>query len=97
MVEHIVLFAWKPDTDPAAIQKAVEGLRALKGRIPGVVDLTCGANFSDRGKNFTHGLVVRLTDRAALEIYGPHPLHQEIVQSLIRPILAESLAIDYEF
>ena len=48
-------------------------LRGLKGKIAGIVDLSCGPNFSDLANCYTHGLVVRFTDRAALEAYGPHP------------------------
>jgi hypothetical protein len=95
-VVHIVLFQWKADASSDAIDLAMEGLRALKPKIPGIVDLTCGPNFTDRSKGFTHGLVVRFTGRAALETYGPHPEHQRVVQNLINPIRADVLALDYE-
>ena len=97
MVEHIVLFRWTEEATAAQIESAVEGLRALKGQIPGIVDLSCGENFSDRAQGYTHGLVVRFTDRAALEVYGPHPAHQHVVQTLINPIRAAVLALDYNF
>jgi len=74
----------------------MEKLRALHGRIPGIQDLTCGANFSARSQGFTHALVVRFEDRAALEAYGPHPAHQRVVQEFISPIRAETLVVDYE-
>ena len=45
----------------------------------------------------THGLVVRLTDRAALEAYGLHPEHQRVLQNFIDPIRADILALNYEF
>ncbi len=96
MIEHIVLFKWTQAATPQAIEAATTELRALKGKIEGIVDLSCGANFSDRAQGFTHGLVVRFTDRAALEAYGPHPAHQYVVQNFIHPIRAEILAMDYE-
>ena len=96
MVEHIVLFKWKPEATPEAITQAVEGLRGLKDKISGIVDLSCGENFSDRSQGFTHGLVVRFTDRAALEAYGPSEAHQHVVQNYIMPIRADVLAVDYE-
>jgi hypothetical protein len=96
MVEHIVLFQWKPDTSSEAIDAAIEALRALKGQIPGIIELTCGTNFSDRAKGYTHGLYVRFTDKEALEGYGPHPAHQAVVQNHIVPIRADVLAFDYE-
>jgi hypothetical protein len=69
----------------------------LKGKIAGIIDLSCGANFSARAKGYTHGLVMRFTDRAALEAYYPHPDHQRVVQNLINPIRADTLVLDYEF
>lgn len=95
-IVHIVLFKWKPETTPQQITAAMEGLRALDGRIPGVLELTCGENFTDRGQGFTHGLLVRLTDREALDTYQTHPEHQAVVQEAIRPFLADIIALDYE-
>jgi len=97
MVEHIVLFRWTEDASQEAIDSVVAELRELKSKIAGVVDLSCGVNFSDRAKGYTHGLVVRFMDRAALEAYGPHPEHQRVVQNFINPIRADILALDYEF
>lgn len=95
-VVHIVLFQWKADASAEAVAAAISELKALKDKIPGILELTCGENFTDRSKGFTHGLVVRFVDRAALEIYGPHEAHQHVVQNFILPIRAEILALDYE-
>ena len=97
MIEHIILFRWTEEASQEAIDSAVAELRRLKGKIAGIVDLSCGANFSERAKGYTHGLVVRFTDRAALEAYGPHPEHQRVLQNFINPISADSLRLDYEF
>ena len=97
MVEHIVLFKWKAEATAAQIAEAVAGLKGLKGDVPDVLDLSVGENFSDRGQGFTHGLVVRFPDKAALAAYGPHPAHQHIVQTFIDPIRESVLAFDYEF
>jgi hypothetical protein len=97
MVEHIVLFRWKEDATPEAIQRVLDGLRGLKGKIPGIVDLTCGPDFSGRARGFTHGMVVRFVDRSALESYLPHPFHQEVVKTFIDPIRVDVLACDFEW
>lgn len=96
MIEHIVLFRWTENASPEAINNVMTELSKLKSKIQGIVDLSCGTNFSDRAKGYTHGLVVRFKDRAALEAYGPHPEHQRVVQNLIAPIRADILALDYE-
>jgi hypothetical protein len=97
MIEHIVLFRWNDTASSEAQENAMTELRKLKNKIPGIVDLSCGTNFSDRAKGYTHGLVVRFTDRAALQAYVPHPEHQRVVKNFIDPILADVLALDYEF
>lgn len=97
MIEHIVLFRWAETASPEAKENVTTELRKLKGKIPGIVDLSCGANFCDRAKGYTHGLVVRFKDRPSRETYGPHPEHQRVVQDLIKPIAADILALDYEF
>ncbi len=97
MVEHIVLFKWKAEATAEQITVAVAALRGLKEQIPNVLDLSIGENFTDRGQGFTHGLVVRFPDKAALEVYGPHPAHQHVVQTFINPIRESLLALDYEF
>lgn len=96
MIVHIVLFKWKEETAPEAIAEAMEALRGLKEKIPGIIDLSCGENFSERAKGYQHGLLVKFSDRSALEAYQPHPAHQEVVQNLIKPIVEDVLALDYE-
>lgn len=96
MIEHIVLFRWTEQSSEEARNKVLMELRGLRSKIPGIVDLSCGTNFCDRSKGYTHGLVVRFTDRAALQAYGPHPEHQRVVQTFIKPIAADILALDYE-
>ena len=96
MIEHLVLFQWAESATEAQIQFALESLRGLKETVPGIVELTCGENFSDRGQGFTHALYVRLESRAALEAYQPHPAHQAVAQNAILPIKLNVIAIDYE-
>ena len=96
MIEHIVLFKWQPDASPEAIASVMDGLKGLKAKIPEIIDLSCGDNFSERGQGFQHGLVVRFADTEALKSYQAHPAHQEVVEQLIKPILTEILAVDYE-
>ncbi len=96
MVEHVVLIKWKEGADPHAISAALEGLKRLRHQIPGIVDLSCGENFCIRSQGFQCGLVVRFQDRAALEAYGPHPAHQDVVLNLLTPIREDLIAVDYE-
>lgn len=97
MLEHIVLFRFKPETTAYTKQQIVTELLALKGKVPSIRDISAGPNFSDRNQGFEYGLVVRFADRQGLDSYQIHPDHQRIVHDLIRPALADILAVDYEF
>jgi hypothetical protein len=97
MIEHLLLLRWTEGTSPEAVDAALAELRALKDKIPGILDLSCGMNFSARAKGFTHGLVIRFKDWAAQEAYNPHPEHQRVVQKFINPIRGDTIVLDYEF
>jgi hypothetical protein len=96
MVEHVVLFKLKTDATPEQTNAAVEALKGLKGQIDGIVDLTCGRNFSERSQGYEIGLVVRFRDRTALEAYIPHPAHRGVVEKYIHPIREAVIVVDYE-
>ena len=96
MIEHIVLFKVKAGTAPDAVTAMLAGLKGLQSVVPSIVGLSVGANFSDRSKGFTHGLVVRFQDKAALDGYIPHAAHREVVDKFIRPITEDVLAVDYD-
>lgn len=97
MVEHIVLFRWAEGASNQAIDHVMAELRALKDKIVEILDFTCGANFSASSKGYTHGLVARFADRAALQAYLNHPEHQRVVHELINPIRGDLLLLDYDF
>lgn len=96
MVIHIVLLRWNENASREAIDTVMTELRGLKDKIPGIVDVSSGTNFSERSRGFAHGLVFRFKDREALEGYLPHPEHQRVVQKLLNPIRAETIICDYE-
>jgi hypothetical protein len=96
MVEHVVLFKLKPEATSAQREAMLAGLGSLRGAVPGIVDLSCGQNFSERNQGYEIGLVVRFTDRAALDVYLPHPAHRAVVEEKVRPIMDAVIVVDYE-
>ena len=97
MIEHLVLFKFKADAPPGQAERVAAALKVLKNKIPGIIHLTSGLNFSDRAKGYELGLVVRFLDRAALDHYAQHPEHVAVVEKLVKPHAADVLALDYEF
>lgn len=95
MVEHLVLFKVKSGVGEDAIQAMQRALLGLKDSIPGILEITVGANFSERSQGFTHGLLVRFQDRAALDVYIPHQAHEDARNNYILPIVEDVLVVDY--
>ena len=99
MIKHIV--CWKlinrtepldKNPDALAIREALHGLR---GRIPGLVHIEVGFDYS--GKETAGDIVLysEFTDREALAAYQNHPLHIEVGKT-VRPRTRDRRMIDYE-
>lgn len=96
MVEHLVLFKVKAGVGEEAIAAMKQALQGLQEAIPGILEITVGDNFSERSQGFTHGLLVRFENRAALDVYIPHPAHEDTRNNYILPIVEDVLVVDYE-
>ena len=92
---HVAWFRFKPDVDPSRINHHLAACRTLKGKVPVVLDLQCGANLSDRSGGFTHGIVVTLPDHGALPAYLDHPAHVPVATALVADV-AELRVMDLQ-
>ncbi|MGO4888349.1 Dabb family protein [Anaerobacillus sp. MEB173] len=95
MIQHIVLFKFKPSTTKEEKDNLIVQLKKLKNEIAGIIDLQAGLNFSEKSQGYDFGLSVRFESRKHFEEYGPHPKHQEIVQYLEKIGLAEMIIVDF--
>jgi len=92
MVKHIVLFKLKDQKDR---ERALAALNGMKGKIDGLLDLDAGEDFLGSGRSYDIGLICTLRDKAALDFYQEHPLHQP-VKKLMAEIRENSVAVDFE-
>lgn len=95
MYIHTFLFQWQPNVTPEMKERAAREIRALQGQIPGLLETSYGVNVSQRSQGFTHGGVMKFQDKAALDGYSPHPIHQKLLDWL-RPLLKIAAELDYE-
>ena len=98
MIEHIVLLKLKEGVTEAQTQEMLDGLKKLKEVVPGILEVSGGYNNNPEGKSagFTYGFIVRFRDVAARDGYVPHPEHQKLAKTLVRPIVDDVLVFDYE-
>ncbi|MDT3427664.1 hypothetical protein J2Z22_003227 [Paenibacillus forsythiae] len=97
MYEHLVLFKLSSDVTPARQQELVNTLLSFRDRIPGISDISAGINVTEETDNihgYTLGLRVTFDSLESLRSYGPHPVHQEFVNSL-DGILDNVIVADY--
>lgn len=98
MYEHIVTFKFNGSITSEIEQALLKQIKAFKGEIPGIVELTAGMNVTEEIENM-HGytLALRITfeNKQALDHYLPHPTHQDFVASL-NGIIDNVIVIDYE-
>lgn len=95
MVEHIVLVKLRQATDEQ-IDELIRRTLALKNCIPGLLDIQQGKNFASRSQGYEIGMTARFEDRAALEAYLPHPMHQEILTYLKEIGLEDLIVVDFD-
>jgi hypothetical protein len=91
---HTFAFRWKPGVTAEQKQKSIAGIRALQGQIPGLLETYVGTNISPRSQGYELGGVMKFESRAAMESYGGHPVHQELLAWLVP--LVEPIEVDFE-
>ncbi len=93
---HIVLFKFKDSASNEQVVAIENAFRALPAQIDSVQDFEWGTNVSPEGlaDGFTHCFFGTFADRAALDVYLPHPAHQAFIE-LLKPQLDKVLVVDY--
>ncbi|QRG70324.1 Dabb family protein [Brevibacillus choshinensis] len=96
MIEHIVLVKFSPNTLKEHIDEVIRRTKALRGVIPGLIDLQEGHNFSARSQGYELGLTVRFTNIESLDQYQVHPKHKEIRKYMNEIGLLDIIVVDFE-
>ncbi|RAQ94629.1 Dabb family protein [Thermogemmatispora tikiterensis] len=85
MIMHVVLLKPKSDTGEQELWTALQHVKELQQKIPGIVDVTIGKNLSiSNNKGYLYGFVMIFLDEDHLKAYGPHPAHQVVAAELVR-------------
>lgn len=97
-VLHVVLLQFKPEVPADQRIRALEQSIARLQAIPGVLGVEAGPKVRDDRpihiRDYHGAILVRLQDAAALDVYGPHPLHQAFLQEF-QPLFASVRVIDF--
>ena len=97
MVKHIILWKLKGEVaDKAAVRRGIkEGLEGLRGKIPGLIDITVRIE-GLASSNADAMLDTTFENEAALKGYAVHPAHVAVANAKVRPFTQTRLCIDYK-
>lgn len=100
MVKHIILWTLKdmPESEKVTVRAGIkEGLEALKGKIPGLVDIKVVAAGRLDSSNADLMLDSTFENAEALKNYSKHPDHVAVADGKVRPYTAQRSCLDFEF
>lgn len=99
MVKHIILWQLKDEftaEEKIEIKAGIkEGLESLKGKIPGLVDISVQTE-SLASSTAEVMLDSTFEDEAALKGYSVHPEHVKVADGKVRPYTKTRSCLDFE-
>ncbi len=100
MVKHIILWTLKSElseSEKESVKAGIkEGLEALAGKVPGLVDVTVHIDGRLASSNADVMLDCTLESEEALKAYAVHPAHVEVANTRVRPYTAVRSCLDFE-
>jgi hypothetical protein len=92
---HVVCLKFADTVTPEQIKKIETDFRALKAKIPQIIEYAGGANFgTERAKGFAHCSVVAFKSKEDLDTYVKHPDHAAFAASL-KDLVADVFVMDF--
>ncbi|MBN2870284.1 MAG: Dabb family protein [Campylobacterales bacterium] len=94
MLVHIVMFQFKEENKEANMARVKEMLEALPSKIDTLKRMEVGIDVSRSERSFDMALVSMFESQEGLDVYAPHPAHQEVVR-FIKEVTVLSKVVDY--
>lgn len=100
MVKHIILWTLNPELpeeEKQSVKRGIkEGLEALVGKVPGLVDVKVIVDGRFDTSNCDVMLDSTLESFEALKAYAVHPEHVAVANGKVRPYTVQRTCLDYE-
>ncbi|MDO6438918.1 Dabb family protein [Cyclobacterium sp. 1_MG-2023] len=96
MTRHFGMFKFKETVSAEEIEFCFVTMKAMIGKIPGLLGMEYGAYDSGEGLNdgFTHGFIMTFESPESRDAYLPHPVHEE-VKNVVVPNLERVVVFDF--
>ena len=96
MLQHIVLFRFKPETTPEKVAEIIAAFEVLPSKIKEIKGFQWGTNNSPEklDKGLTHAFILTFASEKDRDTYLPHPAHKAF-GSIVGPWLADVTVVDF--
>lgn len=96
VVQHIVLFKFKPETTPEKLKEILAAFEALPSKIKEIKGFQWGTNNSpeNHAHGLTHAFILTFDSEKDRDAYLPHPAHKEF-GSIVGSSLADVTVVDF--
>lgn len=91
---HIALYKWKTTATNEVIRNALNEVKSLADKVPGLIEISWGENTSKYGEGYTHVILVRAENQAAIDAYRGHPDHTKVAKE-IEAIEDHGIGVDF--
>ena len=95
MVVHIVMIKFKDGTSKDQIEEIKSQIDNLFGRVPTLLSMDTGLNFSDEDRAMDLSLIATFDSKDDLKEYAIHPEHLKVIEN-IKKVAEYSKVVDYE-
>jgi hypothetical protein len=96
MVRHVAMFRWAEGTSESQVAELQAALAALPAAIPALRDYRVGSDAGLAPGNWDFVVVADVDDAGAWQAYIDHPAHQRVLVELLRPLVGERAAVQFE-
>ena len=97
MFRHVVMIGFTEEATEEQKQALRDGLAALPEKIPEIRTYRIGDDAGLTPDNYDLVVVGDFEDQDGYLTYRDHPVHQDLVKNLLRPITARRAAIQHEW
>ncbi|HIP06367.1 MAG TPA: Dabb family protein [Mariprofundaceae bacterium] len=92
MIKHIVMWTLADKADAETVKTTLEG---LKGKVPSIIDIEVGIDFSNTDASADVVLYSTFASNDDLSAYVQHPEHQAVIPMMQR-VTTSRKVVDYE-
>ncbi|MCC7077512.1 MAG: Dabb family protein [Acidimicrobiia bacterium] len=96
MFRHVALFRWAEGTTADEVRAVEERLAALPDVIPDLLVYTFGRDAGLSDTNHDFAVIAEFASVDGFLSYRDHPSHRAVLEDVIKPILEQRAALQFE-